>query len=71
MLLLELLVVGLRIREGVDLKDFQARHGTLETETKEAIERLQSQDLLCLRGDSLCLTKKGRLFYDSIAVELI
>ena len=62
----EWLVINLRLIEGVNLDLFN-----LDPETKEAIDRLKKQGLLTQKGNILKMTKKGVLFYDRIAVELI
>jgi len=68
----ETLVFGLRTKEGVDLSRLKSRFGTgPDPETESAIARLQNQGLLQLEKDQLSITRKGLLFADSIAVELI
>lgn len=68
----ETLVFGLRTKEGVDLSRLKSRFGTgPDPETESAIARLQDQGLLQLEKDQLSITRKGLLFADSIAVELI
>lgn len=67
----ELLAVALRMLEGINLPEFEGRYGALEAETKQALAKLMELGLLKLANDTLCLTKKGILFYDTIASELI
>ena len=63
----ELLAVGLRMLDGVDLDTFQP----LETETLDTIDTLVKKGLL-QRGDNrLKLTDQGVFFYDAVAAELI
>ncbi|MCE5319263.1 MAG: radical SAM family heme chaperone HemW [Parachlamydia sp.] len=67
----ELLTVQLRLVKGVDLLEFESRHGPLDPETKSVLHDLQKQDFLEQDNSILRLTPRGRLFYDSVAAELI
>lgn len=67
----ELLAIELRLLQGVNLAQFQHRHGPLETETLDAITHLQNDGLLEKQTPRLQLTNKGILFYDSVASEII
>lgn len=67
----ELLAIGLRLKEGVDLQVFEARHGHLDGGSYQALEALVKQGLLENEEFLFRLTERGRLFYDTIAVELI
>ena len=67
----ELLAVQLRLIEGVDLKNFQARHGELGAETWLVLEELGRQGLLLLEEPLAKLTLQGRLFYDTVASEIV
>lgn len=67
----ELLVVQLRLLAGVDLDEFQKRHGTLEKETLATLEKLKSEGLLKWEKNNVRLSEKGILFYDAIAVAII
>jgi oxygen-independent coproporphyrinogen-3 oxidase len=62
----ELLAVRLHLTEGVDLTLFN-----LEPETKKAIERLRCDNLVSQEGSKLKLTERGKLFYDTVASEII
>jgi oxygen-independent coproporphyrinogen-3 oxidase len=62
----ELLAVRLRLKEGVDLKTFPP----LPDETKAAIEKLKTAGLL-EEENTLRLTPKGMLLYDTLASEII
>jgi oxygen-independent coproporphyrinogen-3 oxidase len=62
----ELLAIRLRLKEGVDLKQFP-----LPQETKETLENLKKLNLLRQTQDQLFLTEKGMLFYDTVAAEII
>ncbi len=66
----ELLAINLRVLDGVDLREFEARHGELDEETLSGIEILCGNELLERKGDLIALTTKGVLFYDSVATEL-
>jgi len=67
----ELLTIQLRLKKGVDLTHFQCCHGPLEQETESVIEKLISENFLSQRNNVLTLTKRGMLFYDSVATDLI
>lgn len=62
----ELLAVELRLLRGVDLKKF-----SLPQETHTKLDELIDQDYLEYSSGYLRLSKKGLLFYDSVASELI
>lgn len=67
----ELFVIALRLLDGIDLTLFQGKHGPLGQETIETIDLLIRQGLLRCEGSRICLTKRGVLFYDTIASELV
>lgn len=67
----ELLAVQIRLVEGIDLTAFQQNHGKLGQETFQAISSLEQQALVVFEQDRLHLTPRGRLFYDTVAIELI
>lgn len=67
----ELLAINIRLLEGVDIKEFQARHGPLGSEIIAILERLISEGFVKEREETFSLTEKGILFYDSVATELI
>lgn len=67
----ELFVIRLRLKEGVPLSVFTREHGPLEQETEILINQFIKEEFLFSDGDSIKLTKKGMLFYDTIATELI
>lgn len=66
----ELLAIHLRILEGVPLDTFHKNH-KLDKETENSIHSLIKRGWLKKRDKYLQLTDIGRLFYDSIAIELI
>jgi putative oxygen-independent coproporphyrinogen III oxidase len=62
----ELLAIQLRLLNGVELQQF-----TLPEETKNNIDNLIELELLKREEETLLLTQKGILLYDSVAIELI
>lgn len=67
----ELLTIALRLRGGVDLIHFEKDHGMLDPEVKLTIGKLVEDRLLTQSNGRVCLTDRGVLFYDSVAVALI
>ena len=67
----ELFAVGLRMLEGIDLQAFETKFGRLQPDTIDGVKKLISLGLLEQKGQLLKLTKKGILFYDTLASELI
>jgi oxygen-independent coproporphyrinogen-3 oxidase len=67
----ELLAIHLRLLEGVDLHQFQQKNAPFEPITLQVIDTLKEQGLLQRYQGKLSLTEKGRMFYDSVATELI
>ena len=67
----ELLTIRIRLVEGVDLNKFQQEWGPLDPETFETFSELLRQNLIEKNGDLIKLSKKGILFYDSVASDLI
>ena len=67
----ELLTIRIRLLEGVDLESFQKKYGGLEADTFAALERLKSEGLIRQEGSRVGLTKRGVLFYDTVAAELV
>lgn len=67
----ELFVLNLRLIDGVDLNSFQEKFGPLESDVQHALRQLQKQNLVLLSKEHALMTKKGILFYDTIASELI
>lgn len=67
----ELLVIQLRLTCGVDLKAFEKQHGPLNLETIPTIRQLKEEGYLHEKDGNLGLTKRGILFYDTVAAELI
>lgn len=67
----ELLVIHLRLKEGLDLKEFELQHGKLEESTLKSIEKLIEYGLIEKHQTHLRLTSNGILYHDTIASELI
>lgn len=67
----ELLAIELRLLQGVDLTQFQERHGLLEKETHATLDNLKKEELIEMSGRRLRLTDRGILFYDTVATEII
>lgn len=67
----ELLAVQLRLIEGVDLDFFQRKHAILDEKTREALAQLTARGFLTSQAETIRLTEKGLLFYDSVAEALI
>jgi oxygen-independent coproporphyrinogen-3 oxidase len=68
----EAIFLGLRLRSGLNLAEFQENYGVdlLECKAKE-IDKLQSLGLLDLDSGNLNLTQKGVLISNSVLAELI
>lgn len=68
----EMLAVGLRPLEGIDISSFEARYGALSPEIQKALKRLEEAQFIKLGStQKISLTPKGRLFHDTVAEELI
>jgi oxygen-independent coproporphyrinogen III oxidase len=68
----ELLAIGLRNMEGVAQTDFNLRTGmSLTACAGTAIERLTNWGLLEFSKSRLRLTQRGKLLYDTVAVEIL
>jgi oxygen-independent coproporphyrinogen III oxidase len=67
----ELFVIHLRLTKGVPLKEFTEKHGPFEKTMQIILDRLVTEDFLYLSQGHIRLTKRGILFYDTIAEELI
>lgn len=67
----EMLCIGLRVKEGVDLVEFAKKYGTLSQELVRHIECLIQKGLLEKTSQNLKLTPLGMLFYDDVGASLI
>lgn len=67
----ELLVVALRLIDGVDILEFENSYGRLEEDTHLILKSLIQDKLLSFENSRYALTKKGIVLYDYVASELI
>lgn len=67
----ELLTLALRLKKGVELNSFEKTHGPLALETHMSLQRLIRDDLLVNESNTIKLSSRGILFYDTVATELI
>ena len=68
----EALMLGLRLRQGVDLPRLEKLIGiSLQDEFSEVVARLQEQQWLTLSGGRLALTEQGLYLADSVILEFI
>ncbi len=68
----ELLAIGLRLCNGVNLIEFQAKFGHLHETTLYQIELLLEKGFLIKnKEERICLSDQGLLFYDTVAQEII
>lgn len=72
LLLEDALVFGLRMNEGVDLRDLRLRHGEAPWAALDRLAcRLVDEGLATLHSDILALTLRGRLVADAIGTEVM
>lgn len=68
----EYAMLGLRVKEGISLLDYEKRFGVSFTVGKEkVIERFISEGLMTLTGDRIALTERGFYLSNSILVEIL
>jgi oxygen-independent coproporphyrinogen-3 oxidase len=67
----ELLAIALRLLQGVNLDEFQSSHGPLPNNLINVLSNLEKEGFLVRKNNTIALTNKGTLFYDTIAVEII
>lgn len=67
----EALLMGLRLREGVDLARVRKTSGLTDIVDHTAIERLAAHNLLTLDADHLTVTEAGMLVLDSILANVV
>lgn len=67
----ELLVIQLRLCCGVSMTEFEKSYGMLSQETVQTLEHLRKEEFIETEGEVWRLTKKGILFYDTVATDLI
>jgi oxygen-independent coproporphyrinogen III oxidase len=67
----ELLAIALRLFAGVNLSVFEAAQGRLSAACRNSLTELTEDGYLQFANEVYQLTKKGILFYDSVASELV
>lgn len=67
----EFLALGLRMNNGVKLDTLKDRYGPMPAELTKTLTDLIAEGLLEHEGKAIRLTGRGRLLYDSVAVEII
>lgn len=68
----EALMLGLRLRRGIDLAEFEERYGIdLYNLHRERLERLEDGGFVCLEEGRLFLTRKGVCVSNSVIVEFM
>lgn len=67
----ELLAIGLRLFKGVDLVEFEREHGTLDLPGMDVLAKLKADGYVDSAGSVWSLTKRGILFYDTVATEIV
>jgi coproporphyrinogen III oxidase-like Fe-S oxidoreductase len=67
----EALLMGLRLREGVDLAHIRQTSGIAAPVDRQAVARLRALDLLTLDDSNLKVTESGMLLLDSILAEIV
>lgn len=67
----EMVLVGLRMNEGIQLEILEGRYASHDAELRTKMDRLVDGQLLSWSNGRYALTDQGRMVYDSLAVELI
>ena len=67
----EALLMGLRLREGVDIAELERKTGMVNVIDTTAVQHLQSLGLLSFRGAHLCVTEKGAPLLDAILGKIV
>ncbi len=67
----ELFVIQLRLQSGISLTSFQKDYGKLGQETVQTLKHLSEEGFLRVKSDHISLTKRGVIFYNRVAAELI
>ena len=71
-LISEATMLGLRMMEGIDIKDFFNKYGVqIEEKYKNEIESLRNQELLVLENNRLKLPLKGTLFSNEVFLRFV
>ncbi len=70
--LLEILMLGLRMAEGIHLKEVEKRTTIrVQNQFSDAISHCREEGLLRLEGDQMALTEKGMLFSNEVFLKLM
>lgn len=67
----ELLILALRLAQGLSLTTFQEQYGPLSQETLRNLQELGNAGLLSKENSHIALTARGRLLYDTVATHLV
>lgn len=68
----ETIILNLRLLKGFSVASIEDRTGVkVDEKILDQLKRLKGQGLICSSGDRYRLSKKGILFYDDIASELV
>ena len=67
----ELFVIQLRLLQGISLEEFKRKHGPFDEGMQQTLSRLILEGYLNLHEGHIKLTKRGILFYDTLASDLI
>lgn len=67
----ELFAIALRMIDGIDLEQFMQRHGTMPHGLESILQELSQKGWLLYENNHVQLTESGKLFYDSVASEII
>ena len=69
--LFELFAIRIRLSEGVDLAQFEKAHGPLPQELIGKLRQLEESNWIQIKERVCSLSERGKLFYDTVASELI
>ena len=67
----EMVAIGLRMNAGISLSSLERQWGAEDPGLLATLSELHEAGLLHQHNDTLCLTDRGRLLYDTVAVEII
>ncbi|MCH9633677.1 MAG: Heme chaperone HemW [Chlamydiae bacterium] len=67
----ESFALNLRLYQGLSLPEFTNRFGSLSSELKETLKRLEKIGWITKKDQRIFLTESGRLYHDSVASELV
>ena len=67
----EMVVVGLRMNEGINLDALEKRYNTVDEYLRNTLNSFVQSGLLSNNSCMYALTNRGRIVYDALAVELI